>query len=81
MVLGDPALVIALCGASGNARRLGARGGGVGVGRLFALLGLIGALGLGEEGLDPRLVDKVEGAGEDGREDHVEEDAAQAATA
>lgn len=75
MVVGDPALVVRLAGAGGRANRLGAGESGVGVDDLLALLGRLGALGLREEGLDPGLVDKVEGASEDAREDEVEEDA------
>lgn len=66
MALGDPALVVVLPGGGGDRF-----GGGLGLG----LLGAGGALGLGEEGLDPGLVDKVEGAGEGGGEEEVEEDA------
>ena len=75
VVLGDPALVVLL--AAGDAGGLGAREGldleGLLDQRL--LLGRLGALSLREEGLDPGLVDKVEGAAEDARQEEVEEDA------
>lgn len=77
VVLGDPALVVRL-GAGSSAGRVGGREGGVGISRnLLGLLadGGLGALGRGEEGFDPCLVDKVERAGEDAGEDQVEEDA------
>jgi hypothetical protein len=77
VVLGDPALVVALVGTGGGASRLGT---GEGLGSL-GLLGLLGARGagrtarLGEEGLDPGLVDEVQGAAEDAGQEEVEEDA------
>lgn len=69
VVLGDPALVVLAsdaCGISGN---------GLGLEGLAGLFGgrLLG--GLGEEGLDPGLVDEVDGASEGASEDEVEEDA------
>lgn len=75
MVVGDPALVVVLAGGRGHGDRLGAGQGGVGVDRLLGLLRRLDALSLREEGLDPRLVDKVQRAGKGGREDDVEEDA------
>lgn len=74
MVLGDPALVIVLARASGSAGGLGA-GEGLSSLDLLGLLGGAGALGLGEESLDPGLVDEVEGTSEGGGEEDVEEDA------
>lgn len=69
MVLGDPALVVLASDASGIS------GNGLGLEGLAGLLGgrLLG--GLGEEGLDPGLVDEVDGASEGASEDEVEEDA------
>lgn len=76
MVLGDPALIVALGSASGDTGRLGARQGLGDLDRLLALLGRSGgATGLGEERLDPRLVHKVEDAAEDTSQEEVEEDA------
>lgn len=73
VVLGDPALVV--FGASGGGR-LGARGSSVGFDGLLGLLGgARSAFGLGEQGLDPGLVDKVEGAAKGSSQDEVEEDA------
>lgn len=70
MVVGDPALVVGLAGG------LGAREGIGGVdGLLDGLLGGASLLGLGEQRLDPGLVDEVEGASEGGSEDKVQEDA------
>ena len=73
VVLGDPALVVVLARASGSAGGLGA-GEGLSSLNLLGLLGGSGALGLGEESLDPGLVDKVESTGESSREEEVEED-------
>lgn len=77
VVLRNPALVVALGGASGDPSRLGAR---EGFGNLDGLLGLLGgsgsATGLGEEGLDPGLVNKVKSAAENASQEEVEEDAA-----
>ncbi len=73
MVVGDPALVV--LGASGGGG-LGAREGSVGVDNLLSLLGgARGALGLGEQSLDPSLVDKVESTAKGSSQDKVEEDA------
>lgn len=83
MVVGDPALVVALAvAAAGRAGRLGPRQ------RLRLddghLLGLFGAARaaagsaaglLREERLDPRLVDEVERRAEDAGQEEVEEDA------
>jgi hypothetical protein len=70
VVVRDPALVIGLAGG------LGAREGIGGVdGLLDGLLGSTRFLGLGEESLDPGLVDEVEGASESGSENKVQEDA------
>ena len=72
VVVGDPALVVGLVGARGH-------GGGLASGENLdglVLLDLLGALArLGEEGLDPGLVDEVEGAAEDSGKEEVEEDA------
>jgi hypothetical protein len=74
VVVRDPALVVVLARDVGN-------GDGLGTGERFSnidgLLGLLvgaGALSLGEEGLDPGLVDEVESASESSREEKVEED-------
>lgn len=80
MVVGDPALVVGLAGARGGSDGLGTREGGVGVRRLLGLLaggGLVGALSLWEQGLDPGLVDEVESTGEGAGQDKVQEDAIQ----
>lgn len=63
-------------GTAGSAGGLVA-GEGLGGLDLDDLLGLLGpgALGLGEQGLDPGLVDKVEGTGKGGAQDEVQEDA------
>lgn len=74
MVVRDPALIVVLARGIDNGDSLGA---GEGLGNIDGLLGLLvgaGALGLGEEGLDPGLVDEVESAGEGSREEEVEED-------
>lgn len=71
VALGDPALVVPHTGRGGLGRR---HGGGLG-GLLPGLAGGGAAAGLGEEGLDPGLVDPVTGSAEDGREDEVQEDA------
>ena len=73
MAFGDPALVVVLAGGDGSG--LGAGEGGVGVDGPLGLLGGLGALGLGEEGLDPGLVDEVEGSGEGTSEEEVQGDA------
>lgn len=68
VMLGDPALIV-----------LASDGGGIGNGLgLEGLAGLLGSRllgGLGEEGLNPGLVDEVDGSGESASEDEVEEDA------
>lgn len=70
VVVRDPALVVRLAGGLGAGEGIG----GVD-GLLGGLLGGARLLGLGEQGLDPGLVDKEEGASEGGSEDQVEEDA------
>ncbi len=82
MVVGDPALVVALAvAAASGAGRLGAGEGlGLGGGGLARGGGLLAAVGLGrarlrEQGLDPRLVDEVQGRAEDAGQEEVEEDA------
>lgn len=78
MVLGDPGLVVALVSASGDSGRFGAGQGLSSLDRLLALLaGARSALGLGEEGLDPGLVDEVEGAAEDPGQEDIQEDSVQ----
>lgn len=73
VVVRDPALVVGLAGG------LGAGEGISGVdGLLDGLLGGARSLGLGEQGLDPGLVDEEEGATENGSEDKVQEDAREA---
>lgn len=71
MVVGDPALVVRLSGGLGAREGIG----GVDDGLLDGLLGGAGLLGLGEQRLDPGLVDEEEGASEGGSEDKVQEDA------
>jgi len=73
VALGDPALIVAL--ASREAGGLGS--GEVGINDGLDNLGLAGggAASLGEESLDPGLVDEVDGAGESASEEEVEEDA------
>ncbi len=82
VVVGDPALVVALgaVAAAGGAGRLGARErldlGGRGLAGSSRLLAAgRGNARLREESLDPGLVDEVEGRAEDGGEEEVEEDA------
>lgn len=70
MVVGNPALVVRLAGGLGAGEGIG----GVD-GLLDGLLGGARLLGLGEQSLDPGLVDEEEGASEGGSEDKVEEDA------
>lgn len=74
MVIRDPCFIVL---ASGSSSGLGTGEGGVGVGN--GLLGLLGgtrrALCLGEEGFNPGLVNKVQGASESGGEDKVQENA------
>lgn len=75
VVVGDPSLIVVLARGSGDASRFGAREGiGDVDGGLLALLGG-GTLGLGEESLNPGLVDEVESTGEGSSEEEVEEDA------
>lgn len=75
MVRGNPALVKVLLAARGGTGRLGTR---QGLGNLD-LLDLLRGLGLlnslGEESLDPGLVDEVEGSAKDTGQEEVEEDA------
>lgn len=76
VVVRDPALVVVLSRSDGNGGRLGA---GERLSNIDGLLGLLvgtGSLSLGEESLDPCLVDEVEGTGESSREEEVEEDTA-----
>lgn len=77
MVLGNPGLVINLSGAGGDTSRLGTRKGLSNLDSLLSLLGGAGTLGLGKEGLDPGLVDEVEGTGKGTGKEEVEEDAVQ----
>ena len=76
MVLGDPALVVALvetCGVTGGLV--------AGQGLNLNLLNLLdhldggGAAGLGEQSLDPCLVDKPGGGTKDASQEEVQEDA------
>ena len=90
VVLRDPALIICLLGLStssnswsicANDRDLVLRSHSLlrATGRtLGTLTTLSAALGLWEEGLDPGLVDEVEGSGEGCEEEEVQEDAANA---
>jgi hypothetical protein len=73
-MIGDPVLVVGSAG-EGDAGGLGTGEVGVGLESLDDLLGGARALGLGEEGLDPGLVDEVEEAAEGRGEEKVEEDA------
>lgn len=74
MVRGNPALVKVLLAARGGTGRLGTRQ-GLGNFDLLDLrdLGLLNSLG--EESLDPGLVDEVEGGAEDTGQEEVEENA------
>lgn len=72
VVVGDPALIVVLIGANRDTARLGARD-HLGL-DLLGALGRAGAARLWEKCLDPRLVDKVEGGAEQGRQEKVEED-------
>jgi len=81
VVVGDPALIVALAVAA--ARGAGRLGAGQGLGldhsparRLLAAGGGLGDAGLREERLDPGLVDEVESRAEDAGQEEVEEDAA-----
>lgn len=74
VVAGDPGLVVVLVGARGRASRLVA-GKGLGDLDLLGLLGRLDDAGLGEQGLDPGLVDKAEGGAKQAGEEQVEEDA------
>lgn len=76
VVLGDPALVKVLIGTSGGASGLGT-GNGLDNIDLLALLadGLGSLAGLGEESLDPGLVDEVDDGAKDTGQEEVEEDA------
>lgn len=75
MVGGDPALVVALVGAGGGGLAAGQRCGSLLLGSAVDLHGGAAALGLREEGLDVRRVHEVEGAGEEGGQEQVQEDA------
>lgn len=76
VVLGDPALIVTLSGASGDSGALGTRQGLGDLDGLLALLDRSGsAAGLGEESLDPGLVHKVKSAAKDAGQEQVEEDA------
>lgn len=75
MVVRDPALVVVL-GSTGSGSD-GLRG-RLGLNDVDVLLGLLcgaGTLGLGEQGLNPGLVDKVESSSKGSRQEEVEEDA------
>jgi hypothetical protein len=74
VVLRDPALIVVLARSDSDRGGLGARERLRNIDDLLDLLVGAGALGLREEGLDPGLVDKVEGTGESSREEEVEED-------
>ena len=88
MVLRDPALIICLLGlsTSGNSGAVCTNDRNL-VFRSHGLLGTTGrtlgtlptlstTLGLWEEGLDPGLIDEVEGSGKGGEEEEVQENAA-----
>lgn len=75
MVVRDPALVVVFSINDSNGNGLGAGEGLNDVDSLLSLLSGAGALGLREEGLDPGLVDEVEGTSESSGEEEVEEDA------
>jgi len=73
VVGGDPALIVVLVSTRCSARRLGSRE------RLnLDLLDLLGGrlrAGLGEQGLNPGLVDEVQGSAKQTGQEEVEEDA------
>lgn len=75
-MVGNPRLIVTLVRTRGDIRRLITR---QGLGDLDRLLGLLGstrsALGLREEGLDPGLVDEVDGATESAGQEEVKENA------
>jgi hypothetical protein len=79
VVIRNPVLIVRSSAGglgAGEGRIRGSGGGGGGdVDLLDGLLGAGRTLGGREESLDPGLVDKVEGACEDGGKDEVEEDA------
>lgn len=76
VVVRDPRLIVVLVDTRGDANRLVAR---QGLGDLDGLLALLASarslLGLGEQGLDPGLVNEVDSATEDAGQEEVEEDA------
>lgn len=75
VVVRDPRLIVVLVDTRGDANRLVAR---QGLGDLDGLLALLAStrslLGLRKQGLDPGLVDEVDGATEDAGQEEVEED-------
>lgn len=81
--VGNPALVVVLAIGPGDHGGLGglvAGDGGDELG-LAHLLGGLGALLLGKQRLNPRLVNEVEGGSEDARQEDVQEDAAETQSA
>ena len=74
MVVGDPALVVILTIGARDHGGLGVRVDGLNDLGLADLLGGLGPLRLGEQRLDPCLINEVKGAGEDGAQEDVEED-------
>lgn len=71
-MFGNPAFVVGLASRDAG----GLRAGDVSVGSGLDLLGLAGrAASLGEQGLDPGLVDEVESSSEGTSEEEVQEDA------
>lgn len=76
-MIGDPGLIVGLIDARSDNRGLVAR---QRLGHVDLLSGLLAGtrslLGLGEESLNPSLVDKVDGAAEDAGQEEVQEDTA-----
>lgn len=76
-MVGDPGLIVSLVDARGDSRGLVSRQRLGHVDLLSDLLaGTRSLLGLGEEGLNPSLVDEVDGATKDASQEEVQEDAA-----
>lgn len=76
-MVGNPGLIVSLVDARGDSRRLVSR---KRLGHLDLLPGLLAGtrslLGLREEGLNPSLVNEVDGATKDASQEEIQEDAA-----